>query len=208
MDTSIAINFDGQKGIELTQGEDRTILVTFSVQSVTTPIDITGAVVEFNFPRQDGGAVKRTSGVVTFSSDEVVVNPELGTVILPDNGLVTGDPVTVAAIGEGVLPSPLTAETNYTINTIDVNTFQFIDSSGNAIIFTDQGTGQFNIINVTDVVITNPTLGQVTLLLRSQVTAAMNAQIAQNFQAQYTLAGKTRINVLFHLLDVLFQPVP
>jgi hypothetical protein len=206
------VNFGGYSGMRFTQGEALTISIVLFDLWTNLPIDLTDAVVNLNLPLQGGGSIKRTTGPVTINSSQVVVpNPPgtpVGYVNLTDHGFVTGDPVQVAVVGGGTLPTPLAPSTNYLIKTIDVNNFEFTDTSGNAISLTTQGSGQFNINNTTDLVIANATMGQVTLTLRSLVTAAANALLAQNFQIGYSNTSTTRIMVLQNLLDVLFQPVP
>lgn len=207
MDIQVGVLFDNNPGIQLTQGEDRTIVMTLFSQGYSTPVNLTGAVVGANFPYQGGGNIKRTSGLVAVPT--VGVNPNTAnSVTLNDHGFVTGDPVTVAAIGSGVLPAGLAPATPYTISVIDLNTFQFLDATGAVVTMTSKGSGSFSIFNANDVVISNASLGQVTLSLRAAMTLFMNAALAQNFQVEFTVGGKTRISVLNALLDVLNQPEP
>lgn len=206
-DSVLLANFDGNPGITFTQGESRTIIVTLSSQGTTTPVNLTGSVVDLNLPRQGGGSIKRTSGPVAVAFAEVIIDPS-NTIVLPDHGFVTGDTVQVAAQGGGTLPGGLVISTNYLILVIDVNTFQFTDTSGSLITLTSQGTIGFNITDSNDLQVTTPLLGQMTLNLRSLVSADTNAALAQTFQVSYTLAGATRIVLVQNQLDVYAQPVP
>lgn len=207
----LGINFNGCSSLTFVQGEALTFIVGFLNLATLQPIDLTGATVILNLPLQGGGSIKRTSGPVLVNSSQVMVpNPPetpAGYVNFTDHGFVTGDPVQVSVVGGGTLPSPLAPATNYLIKVIDVNNFEFTDTSGNIISLTTQGVGQFNINNTTDLVISNPTFGQATFVLRSPVSLAANALLAQNFQVGYSNVDTTVIQVIPHLLDVYFQPV-
>lgn len=212
MDINLGVQFDNSVGLEFVQGEDRSILITLYDVCTLTPVDLTSATVGLNLPLQGGGSIKRTTGPVSIpTSDVTVPSPSgIGFVALTDHGFVTGDPVQVAAVGAGVLPTPLVTAIAYTIQTIDVNSFYFVDAGGNVINLTDQGSGSFDVNNTTDLVINGGTaiLGKVTFNLRDLVSEAANALLAQTFQVSYTVGGRIRIAVIQNLLDVLFQPVP
>jgi hypothetical protein len=207
MDPILQVAFDGLPGLQFNQGEDRTILITLVNQTTGIPINLTGSVVGLNLPRQGGGNIKRTSGVVAVPYLGVNINPT-NTITLPDHGFVTGDPIQVAAQGGGTLPGGLATLTNYLVVVIDNNTFSLIDTSGNPIVLTTQGTVGFNITNSNDLALVSGDLGQATLNLRALVSADANAALAQNFQFQYTLSSKTRIVVIAAQLDVIAQPDP
>lgn len=211
LDVRFAMNGCGCNGLGFTQGEFITYTLTFFNPSATAPIDLTDAVVDLNLPLQGGGSIKRTSGPVVVNSSQIEIpNPPatpIGIVSFTDHGFVTGDPIMVAPVGAGVLPSPLVISTPYTISVIDVNSFEFADANGVVISLTDQGTGQFNINNTTDLVITTPAFGVCTFVLRSPVSLAANALLAQSFQVGYANALTNRILILRNILDVYFQPV-
>lgn len=209
MDANIKVLFDATPVLQFVQGEDRQINLTLQDENSNLPINLTGAQFGMNLPLQGGGSVKRsTLGPIVLSSQVVVPGGSVpkGYITLPDHGLVTGDPITLVLIS-GSLPAPLTVLTSYLVQTIDVNSFYITDLSGNVISLTSQGSGSFNLVNANDVQVVSGDLGQVTLNLRGLVSQVCNAALAQDFQVQYTLSGKTRILVLQNLLDVLNQPV-
>lgn len=201
------VKFDGNLALTFNQGEDRTILITVFDQNTGIPINLTGGVVGLNLPLQGGGSIKRTSGIVSVPYSGVTIAPA-STITLADHGFVSGDPIQVAAQGGGSLPSGLMPSTDYLISVIDVNTFQITDTSGNIIALTTQGTVGFTIQNSNDLQIVSGDLGQATLNLRADVSAEVNAALAQTFQFEYVLSGKTRIVVIPYQLDVTAQPVP
>lgn len=209
MDTSVGVKFDGNQGLSFTQGEDRLVLVTvFDIPS-NLPINLTGGQAGINFPLQGGGSVKRlTSGPIVNTSGVVLPAGQNGYIHLPDHGLITGDPIQVAVIGGGVLPTPLAPATPYLIQTIDKDNFYFTDTTGAIVSLTDQGSGSFTITNSTDLQIPAGDLGEIMLNLRALVSAQINAALAQPFQVEITLAGKTRIVPIVGHLDVTAQPVP
>lgn len=195
------------------QGDKRLFNGILFSKSLAQPADLTSAILSLNFPRQGGGTVKRTNGTVPVLSSQVVVSPpadEPGQIVLPDNGLVDGDVVQLTAMGGGTLPSPLMPSTNYTILNIDLNVFNFIDSSGNPVVITDQGTVGFTMLNANDIQLgENPLLGQFIFNLRSPVAAAINAALAQTFQIGWQDASGNFLNVIVqNLLDVYAQPAP
>lgn len=209
MEVNPLVLFDAAPGLQFVQGEDRQIAVTLTDEETGLPINLTGGQFGINMPLQGGGSVKRsTLGPLILSTQVVVPSGSVpyGYIALTDHGLVTGDPVQ-AAVVSGSLPAPLAALTNYLVKTIDVNNFYITDLSGSIISLTSQGSGSFNLVNSNDVQIVSGDLGQVTFNLRALVSQVCNAAIAQDFQAQYLLSGKTRIIVIKNLLDVQNQPV-
>lgn len=206
-DANLSVNFDGECDLVFVQGEDRTILVGLTNLTPLLPQNLTGATVGINLPRQGGGSIKRTTGTTEVLAANVAITP--GNVCtLVDHGLVTGDPVTLTAAPGGTLPGGLAPATQYLIKVLDNNTFQITDTSGNVIALTTQGTVGFLITNSVDVTLNSGDLGQFTFNLRALVSAAVNAQLAQTCQVQYTLSSKTRIALVENLLDVYVQPVP
>lgn len=200
------------KVLSFAQGEFVTFSMNFFDLCTLLPLDLTGAVVTLGLPLSGGGSIKRTTGPVPVNSTQILIpNPPatpIGIVSFPDHGFVTGDPVSVAPVGMGVLPSPLAISTPYTISVIDVNSFEFADAVGNIISLTDQGSGQFNITNAVDLTVMTPTFGACQFVLRSPVSQAANPLLAQSFQVGYSNTSTSRIQVLTGLLDVFFQPVP
>lgn len=209
MDTNVGVFFDGKLNLLFVQAEERAVNMVLIDNDTKEPINLTGAYVGVNFPRQDGGAVKRDNfGPIVLSSEIVIQGTAVpkGYIKLPDHGLVTGDPVDLQVIS-GSLPAPLAALTDYLVKVIDLESFYITDLDGNVISLTSQGSGEFALVNSNDVVIDNPVLGKVILNLRAPVTQVVKADIAQSFQMNYMLGGKNRIVVIMDLLDVVGQPV-
>lgn len=207
VDQNLLVLFDGEPELDFVQGEDRELNMLIRDSRTGLPIDLTGAIVGVNLPRQDGGSIKRTTlGPLVLSTEIVIPAHDPGYVQLPDHGLVTGDPVTLVVV-TGSLPSPLAPSTSYLVKVIDLDSFYITDLNGNVIPLTSQGSGSFNLVNANDVQIETGDLGKVIFALRSPVTQLVNAAIAQDFQVEFTIAGKIRIAVLKNLLDVDQQPV-
>lgn len=205
-DPVVQIAFDGNPGLSFCQGEYRTVLLTFVNKLTGIPINLTGTV-SVNFSQQGGGTVKRSTAGVNIPASQVNITPA-NTLTLQDHGFVTGDTIQVAAQAGGALPGGLSALTNYLVVAIDLNTFSLTDSSGNAIVLSSQGTIGLVATLQNDVTISNATLGQVSLVLRNQVTAVVNAALAQDFQVGYVNSNEPRIAVIQGQLDVLAQPAP
>ena len=206
LDAKPRILFDGDCGMSFTQGEDRTIDVTFVDRISGEPINLTGAGVFVNFPRSGGGTIKRTSAPLPISATFVTPGSP-GSISYLGHRLVTGDPVTLT-LTSGALPSPLAAATPYLVQEIDPDTFTLLGSDGSTITILTQGTGSFSLANASDLTITNAASGIATLVLRSEVTLAIDAGLGQAFQAGYILSGKIRIVPIIGVLDVYAQPDP
>jgi len=209
MDTKPTILFDGLPGINLTQGEDRTIAITVTDASNNgLPINMTGAIVDMNLPLLGGGNIHRANFGLLIAPSEIspTGTPPLFTV--EDHGFVSFDPVQFSVTSPSVLPGGISASTTYYVQTIDVNTFYLTtDVAGLVpVVLTTVGTGTFAMqVFPSDISVTSGDLGVVALTLRAAVTQVINDGLAQDMQFSYMLSGKTRVVVVPSWLDVMPQ---
>lgn len=215
MTQELAVKFDSCDQLTFVQGDMRTVsCVLYNPKTSLLGNLAAGAILSFNFPRQGGGSIKRTTGPTQVTPVQVIIpagNP--GYIGLPDNGLVSGDIVQVAANAGGTLPSPLAPSTNYQVLTIDLDSFYLCDATTGAIIaLTTQGTKGFSYTQQgTGIVIENQTTnpGQFTLGLQTYWSQLVNAALAQTPQLIYTdPSGNVEIIRIVNLMDVYAQPVP
>lgn len=208
MKARISVLWDGLEEISFVQGEDRGWVVALHDADTDKPIDLTTSDVTFSFAQYSGDALRRSTVPLTISSANVSTGVA-GAITYPLHGLVTGDPVTVAPIGGGTLPTPLAGATQYTVLVLDADTFALGDTDGDPVMLSSSGTGLFSLANDNDVVISNPVLGEVTLTLRAPVTRVIVPGIGQATQVTLTDAsGKSRIVVGPYALDVVALPYP
>lgn len=193
---------DGMDRFSLVQGEERAFLLQLR-DSLGAPVDLTGAAVTVDLPKDGGGKLTFRTAAVALGA----VDTDEDTITLSKHGLHDGQRVRVSSTG--TLPDGLVAATDYWVKVVDDNTFQLLaaETDTDAIDLEDAGTGTHSITTF-GLVLTNDERGEVTITIDELASSKLNASIAQMVEFQWEISGVTRIVQRSRMIDVYPQAYP
>lgn len=210
-DVDLQVRVNRRIRLTFTVGEDRTVELLLQDGNLQLPIDLTGAKLTLALPKSGGGAIKRRTGGLVFSWSQVTNQGGMAVFAIPAHGLVTGDTVQLAAVGDGAsLPAPFASTTPYVVIYISAKELALVATgtalSPSTLVLGAPATGQA-VLQSDDFTVLNAALGQASCRLTAPCTNACAVGQGQDYQLVYTDAqGLTRIFTGSAMLDVMGQP--
>lgn len=193
---------DGMDRFALVQGEERAFLLSLR-DDLGAPIDLTGASVTVDLPKDGGGKVTFRTAAVAITAVDTTDDK----LTVAKHGLYDGQRVRLTTTG--ALPGGLATATDYYVQVVDENTFKLkaAASDASAINLTDAGTGTHSLTTF-GLVLTNDERGEVTITIDELASSKLNASIAQMVEFQWEISGVTRIVQRSRMIDVYPQSYP